>query len=447
LTLSVFDLYCTAWYISKANKIYLPLENFITGENKMRIKHTIKTFALGSIASVVLFACGNDPMAASNQAPQLPQVSVAQVINERITEWDEFTGRLQAPQTVELIPRVSGYIDSVAFKEGAIVKQGQLLFNIDDRPFVAEVARLNAELLNAKTAAELAKANYVRGQQLASQKAMSAELLDNRRAAQLQTAAAVASVEAALSRAQLDLSFTKIKAPISGRVSYAQITAGNYVTAGQSQLTKIVSTDKMYAYFDVDELTYLKYSQLASNGQRADTRDEHANPVYMALANELDYKHIGNIDFVDNSVNQQTGTIRIRASFDNLDNRLIPGLFTHLKLVGSSSYQGILIDEKAIGTDLNNKYVLVLNDQTLEYRPVELGEKVDGLRIITKGLSVSDRIVVNGLQRVRPNMQVQPNVVEMTNKETLSNLRNAQQLLDQTQNELTAKTDSSVTRS
>ena len=415
----------------------------------MKIKHKLRVFALGSIASVVLFACGQTEHneAAQQAAQSLPVVTVAQVINERITEWDEFTGRLQAPQTVALVPRVSGYIDAVAFKEGALVNQGDLLFKIDDRSFVAEVARLQAELQSALTAAELAKNNYVRGQQLAEQKAMSAELLDNRRAAQQQTAATVASVKAALSRAELDLSYTKITAPISGRVSFAQITAGNYVTAGQSQLTHIVSTDQMHAYFDVDEQTYLKYARLADAGQRADTRDEQANPVYMALANEQQYSHVGSIDFVDNSVNQQTGTIRVRASFSNADNSLIPGLFAHIKLVGSRSYQGILIDEKAIGTDLNNKYVLVLNQQTLEYRPVTLGEQIDGLRIITKGLEANDRIVVNGLQRVRPNMQIEPKVVEMSDAETLSNLRSAQQLLDQTQNELTAKTDSSVTRS
>ena len=413
----------------------------------MQISHKLKTFILGSVASVVLVACGNNQAGEVEQPQNLPQVTVAQVINERITEWDEFTGRLQAPQTVSLVPRVSGYIDYVAFKEGSLVKQGDLLFKIDDCSFVAEVSRLKADLQNASTAAELAKNNYIRGQQLATQKAMSAELLDNRRAAEQQAIATVASVKAALSRAELDLSFTKITAPISGRVSLAQITAGNYVTAGQSQLTNIVSTDLMYAYFDVDEQSYLKYVQLADAGKRADTRDEQANPVYMALANDQDYSHIGNIDFVDNSVNQQTGTIRIRASFSNKDHSLIPGLYAHLKLVGSNSYQGILIDEKAIGTDLSNKFVLVLNGQTLEYRPVTLGEKIDGLRIIAKGLTATDRIVVNGLQRVRPNMQIEPKLVEMTNEETLSNLRAAQLLLDQTQTELTAKTDSSMIRS
>jgi multidrug efflux system membrane fusion protein len=410
------------------------------------MKRTIRAFMLSSLAAAVLVACGNQQTAEQTQPQNLPLVTVAHVINERITEWDEFTGRLQAPETVLLVPRVSGYIDTIAFKEGALVNKGDLLFVIDDRSFTTEVARLKAELQNAKTAAQLAKSNYQRGKQLTAQRAISAEVLDNRRAASQQSAASVASVEAALAHAQLDLSYTRITAPISGRVSFAQITAGNYVTAGQSQLTQIVSTDKMYAYFDVDEQTYLKYTQLASTGQRADARDENANPVYMALANEQDFSHIGSVDFVDNTINQQTGTIKIRASFANSDNRLIPGLFAHLKLVSSNSYQGILIDEKAVGTDLNHKYVLVVKDHTLEYRSVTLGEKVNGLRLITSGLSADDLVVINGLQKVRPNMQIESNVVEMTNQETLSKLRQKQLLLDQTQTELTAKTDSSVTR-
>lgn len=412
----------------------------------MNIKNTLRAFALGSVAAFILGGCSSEQDSVPSQMQNLPQVTVANVISERITEWDEFTGRLQAPETVTLVPRVSGYIDQVAFKEGALVKQGDLLFVIDDRSFVAEVKRLKAELLSATTEVDLAKGNFTRGQGLANQKAMSAELLDSRRALYQQAMAQVASVEAALSRAELDLSFTQIKAPISGRVSMADITAGNYVTAGQSQLTHIVSTELMHAYFDLDELTYLKYAQLANSGQRANARDEQANPVYMALANEAQYSHIGSIDFVDNVVNQQTGTIRLRATFSNEDNSLIPGLFAKLKLVGSRSYQGILIDEKAIGTDLNNKYVLALVGQTLEYRPVTLGEQIDGLRIITKGLEANDKIVVNGLQRVRPMMQIEPKLVDMTNEETLSNLRSAQQLLDQTQSELTAKAYSSITR-
>jgi multidrug efflux system membrane fusion protein len=413
--------------------------------NIMSIRSTVGTFVLGSIAAMVLSACGSPEAASQAEAPPAPQVSVAPVVNERITEWDEFTGRLQAPETVNLVPRVSGYIEQVHFNEGALVNKGDLLVQIDPKPFAAEVARLKAELQSAQSASALAENEYIRAEKLSTARAISAELLDTRLARKQQTAANVASVRAALQRAELDLSYTRITAPISGRVSYAQITAGNYVNAGQSQLTSLVSTDKMYAYFDVDEQSYLKYLRLSEDGKRADTRDATANPVYMTLADDSDYQHIGNVDFVDNSVNQQTGTIRIRASFANSDNNLLPGLFARIKLVGSESYQGILIDEKAIGTDLNNKYVLVVNaENQLEYRAVKLGEKINGLRIVREGLTATDRIVVNGLQRVMPNIQIEPKLVDMATEEQLAGLRKNQQLLDKTSTALTAETVSAA---
>jgi membrane fusion protein, multidrug efflux system len=413
----------------------------------MGMKHTLKTLMLSSIAGVLLVACGDQQVPSNSPAELAPQVSVAQVISERITEWDEFSGRLQAPETVTLVPRVSGYIKQVNLNEGTLVKAGDLLFKIDPAPFEADVARLRADLQSAVTAAQLASNNYQRGEQLAGQRAMSAELLDNRRAAKQQAEANVASVNAALQKAELDLSYTKITAPIDGRVSYAQITTGNFVTAGQSELTHLVSTDKMYAYFDVDERTYLKYAQLSSAGKRADTRDRQANPVYMTLANNSDHNYAGSVDFVDNAINQQTGTIRVRASFANQDNNLIPGLYAHIKLIGSETYQGILIDEKSIGTDLNNKFVLVVNKDVLEYRAVELGEKINGLRIVNKGLDASDRIVVNGLQRVRPNMQIAPVMVNMASEEQISKLRSEQEVLDQNNLILTAQLDNSTNRS
>lgn len=409
----------------------------------MSRKSTVKNFMLASVTVVVLAACGNPEAASQGQAPvaAAPVVSVAQVVYERITEWDEFTGRLQAPQTVNLMPRVSGYIEQVHFSEGALVQKGDVLVQIDPRPFAADVARLKAELQSAQSAAVQADNDYNRAEKLSSQRAISAELLDSRLARKQQTAATVAAVQAALQRAELDLSYTRISAPISGRVSYAQVTAGNYVTAGQSQLTSLVSTDKMYAYFDVDEQSYLKYARLTEAGKRADTRDASANPVYMALADDSSYSRIGHVDFVDNRIDAQTGTIRIRASFANDDNSLLPGLFARIKLVGSDSYDGVLIDEKAIGTDLNNKFVLLVNgNNQLEYRAITLGEKVNGLRIVSSGLSATDRIVVNGLQRVRPSMQIEPNLVEMASSEQLAKLRQQQQILSQTQNALTAQT-------
>ncbi|MEN3156893.1 efflux RND transporter periplasmic adaptor subunit [Alkalimonas sp. NCh-2] len=406
----------------------------------MDTSNKIKSLLLASAATLVLAACSQPEAGDQQQTPALMQVSVAEVVYERITEWDEFTGRLQAPETVQLVPRVSGYIEQIHFQEGALVQQGDLLLQIEPWPFAAEVARLNAELLSAKSAAALAQSEYRRAETLSQQRAISAEVLDSRLARKQQTAAAVASVEAALQRAELDLSYTRITAPISGRVSYAEVTAGNYVQAGQSLLTSIVSTDTMYAYFDVDEQNYLKYSRLTSAGKRADPRDAAANPVYMALADDPAFRYTGSIDFVDNRINQQTGTIRIRARFDNSENDLLPGLFARVRLVGSHSYDGVLIDEKAIGTDLNNKFVLLVRDDNqLEYRAITLGDKVNGLRIVREGLSAEDRIVVNGLQRVMPNMQIEPRMVPMATTEQLANLRREQQQLDQASMALTAK--------
>lgn len=406
----------------------------------MSTKNTIKTFMLGSIAAVVLAACGN-PEAAAPTAPAAPVITVAEVIHERITEWDEFTGRLQAPETVALIPRVSGYIEQVSFREGAFVKAGDLLFQIDPRQFSAEVQRLKAELQSAETARVLADNDFERAEKLSAQRAISEEILDSRLARKHQAAATVASVKAALERAELDLAYTRVTSPIDGRVSYAQITAGNYVTAGQSELTRIVSNATMYAYFDVDEQTWLKYMQLTADGRKADTRNG-ASPVYMALANDTEFRHTGSVDFVDNAVNQQTGTIRIRASFRNEEQTLLPGLFARIRLAGSAPYDGILIDDKAIGTDLNNKFVLVLNGQNqVEYRTVTLGERLNGLRIVQSGLQPQEKIVVNGLQRIMPNMVIQPQLTDMTSSEKLLGLRNRQQQLDQHLSELTAQAE------
>jgi multidrug efflux system membrane fusion protein len=400
------------------------------GTIAMRKTQTVRTFLLASIAAVVLAACGQPEAAGAGAAPKAPTVDVATVVEQRITEWDEFTGRLQAPETVALMPRVSGYLDKVLFTEGALVKAGDLLFQIDDRAFTADVNRLKAELQSAISQQQLANSDYQRAEQLRSQKAIAEEVLDARRARKDQSASQVAAVKAALTKAELDLSHTQVRAPISGRVSNALITAGNYLQAGQSQLTSIVSTDRMYAYFDADEQTYLKYVQLAATGKRGDSRNE-ASPVLMALSSDSDYRFTGALDFLDNSINPQTGTIRARAVFSNEDNSLIPGLFAKIKLVGSASYQGILIDDKAVGTDLNNKFVLVVDDkQQLQYRPVTLGEKVGGLRIVTSGLKASETIVVNGLQRVRPTMQVTPNTVKMATAEQLLSLQQQQQALD-----------------
>lgn len=397
----------------------------------MSTKNLFRTFIISSVTALVLTACGSAETSPQAQQPPTPKVSVANVLNESVTEWDEFTGRLEAPEQVTLIPRVSGYINSVNFNEGALVQKGDILFQIDADIFAAEVQRLKANLVSATAAQKLAKNDYDRAYKLYKKKAVSEELLDTRQANMHQTIAEVASVKAALVRAELDLAYTKVKAPISGRVSYANVTTGNYVTAGQTELTSLVSTAHMYAYFDIDEQTYLKYVQLTASNQRNDQRAGD-NPVFMALANEADFSHSGVIDFVDNAINRTTGTIRVRARFANLNNDLLPGLFTRIRIAGSGTYKGILIDDKAIGTDLSNKFVLVVGEANkLEYRGVTLGEKVQGLRIIKGGLKAHERIVVNGLQKVRPNMVVAPVIVPMATEDNLSALRHDQAVLEQ----------------
>ncbi len=395
----------------------------------MKTLKSIKITLLVSLTALLLVACGEQPAQQAN-TPAAPKVDVANVLYERITEWDQFTGRLQAPEKVTLVPRVSGYIESINFKEGALVQKGDVLFTIDSRVFTAEYERLKAELTSAISANQLAENDYERANKLFHQKAVSEELIDTRRSNMHQTAAAVASVKAALTSAQLNVEYTQVTAPITGRVSYANETAGNYVTAGQTHLTSLVSTSHMYAYFDIDEQTYLKYAALSFENKRQNPRLGN-NAVVMALANETSFNHQGVIDFVDNTVDQQTGTIRVRANFANQENQLLPGLFARISIAGSESYDSILIDDKAIFTDLNNKFVLLVNDKnTLEYRSVSLGEKLHGLRIITAGLSPNDTIVVNSLQKVRPNVTIEPNLTDMADSEKLEALHQAQRLLD-----------------
>ena len=393
----------------------------------MKLPNPIKSLALASIA-IALSACGVDKSA--EPSPIAPEVSVAKVVHERLTEWDTFTGRLEAPQTVDLRPRVSGYVERVSFEEGDIVNAGEPLFFIDDRPFKAEVDRREATWQSAMAKLKLAESEFKRAEKLIARDAISVELMDNRRSSLRAAEASAKSAKASLDLAKLELSYTQVDAPITGRVSRALITEGNYIAAGKSILTRLVSTDKVYAYFDADEQTYLNYVKLAKAGERPSSRS-HKNLVLMGLANDSGFPHQGHIDFVDNEINPTSGTIRGRAVFDNSDSGFIPGLFARIRLAGSASYKGILIDDKAIGTDLNNKFVLVLNDDNqVDYRAVTLGEKINGLRIIKSGLTADDTIVVNGLQRVRPGSAVTPVNVDMTSAENLAALRKQQREID-----------------
>lgn len=375
-------------------------------------------YPLALVAILQLSACGQAPQSAA-QHPAA-KVSVAAVLQQPINEWDEFTGRLEAPESVEVRPRVSGYIDRVAFDEGSLVKKGQLLFQVDPRPFEVEVKRLHAQLQQARASQTRAVSEAQRGERLRQSNAISAELADARASAAAEAQAAVAGIQAELDNAKLNLSFTRVTAPIDGRVSRAEITEGNLVNAGQSKLTSLVSTDKVYAYFDADERVFLKYVELA---RKAGVQPRDASPVYLGLSSEDGNPHLGQLDFLDNQVNPQTGTIRGRAVFDNSNGQFTPGLYARLKLVGSSTYDASLIQDAAVGTDLGKKFVLVLGqDNSVQYRAIELGPKLEGLRIVRSGLAKGEQIVVNGLQRAMPGATVEPQTVPMADAATLAAL-------------------------
>jgi membrane fusion protein, multidrug efflux system len=378
----------------------------------MKIK-TLRATGMVVCSGLILVSCGKG---GGPQAPPPPQVSVAQVLEKRVKDWDEFTGRLQAVETVEIRPRVSGYIDKVAFTEGSLVKRGTLLFVIDPRPYQAEYNRAAADLKRFKTALELGRIELARVQRLKDSGAVSEEELDERKSTVAQSEANVAGSAAALEAASLNLNFTKVTSPVDGRVSRAEVTRGNLVTGGTNGgtlLSSVVSMDPIYLYFDADEQSFLRYTKMARSGERPSSRDS-GSPVQVGLANEEGFPHSGTVDFVDNQLNPQTGTIRARAVLQNKDGQFTPGLFARVQLLGSGEYSAILIDDRAVNTDQSQKYVLLLGaNNQIEYRKVKLGRVVDGLRVVQEGLKAGDVIIVNGAQRVHPGITVTPQRVTM----------------------------------
>ncbi|HSG90425.1 MAG TPA: efflux RND transporter periplasmic adaptor subunit, partial [Pseudomonadales bacterium] len=349
--------------------------------------------------------------AAAAGMPPPPEVTVAQVLSKPVRAWDEFTGRVAAVETVELRPRVSGYVERVAYEEGQEVRKGDLLFLIDQRPYRAELARAEAGLAQARSEAELARSQDERAQTLANAHAVSQEEVDARRAAAAQANAAVRAAEAAVTQARLNLQFTEVRAPIDGRAGRALVTVGNLAQADATALTTLVSLDPVHVYFDADEQAYLRYNELARRGER----DASRNPVRVGLANEDGYPHAGTVDFVDNQVDPNTGTIRARAVVRNPDRVFTPGLFARVQLEGTGRFEALLIDEKAVLTDQDRKFVYVLGPgNTAVRKDVELGRSVDGLRVVTGGLAPEDQVIVNGVQKVFfAGMPVNPQVVEM----------------------------------
>ena len=362
------------------------------------------------LAAALAVACSSNA-SPGDGAPPAPEVSVAEVVARPVQQWDDFTGRLSAVETVDLRPRVSGYVHRVAYEEGQVVGKGDLLFEIDPRPYRAALDRAQAELERARSEAKLASAQNVRAQALVEARAISREEFETRNAATAQGNASVRAAEAAVAAARLDLQFTQVRSPIDGRAGRAMVTVGNLAQADATLLTTVVSHDPVHVYFEADEQTWLRYSRAARDGERAGTD----SAVRVGLAGEDGYPHAGTVDFVDNRVDPATGTIRARAVLRNPDGLFTPGLFARVQLEGGDRFDALLVDDKAVLTDQDRKYVYVLGEgDTAQRRDVVLGRVVDGLRVVQSGLAPGDRVIVNGLQKVfMPGMPVAAKQVAM----------------------------------
>lgn len=352
------------------------------------------------------------PAAAAGPA----KVTVAKPIPQRLSEWDEFSGRLAAIASVEVRARVSGYLESTHFVEGREVKAGELLFTIDPRRYAAEFARAQAELNRAQASLELATAEAERAAQLIKTQAISAEEADVKSKTRLGATAALAAAQAELDQAKLELDWTKVTAPITGRVGRKIVTEGNLITGGPSGatvLTTIVQLDPIYCYFDVDERSALKYRELARTGKRPSALYGEI-PAQMGLANQAGFPQVGKIDFVDNEISATTGSIKARGVFPNADRLMSPGFFARVRIPGSGDYDAMLVRDSAIGSDQGRAFVYVVGpDGKAVARTIVAGPLERGLRIVREGLTADDRVVVNGLMAVRAGAVVEAEDVEM----------------------------------
>lgn len=365
------------------------------------------------VAALALLASCEDRQAQQGaQGQEPPAVTVSQPTRRTVTDWDSFTGRFEAVAQVEIRARVNGYVQSVDFQDGAVVKRGDLLYVIDPRPYEAAVAQAAGQLADARSRTSLAERELARGQQLAQTAAIAESVVDQRRQQLQISQASIIQAEANYRRAQLDLEFTRVTAPFDGRIGRHLVSIGNLVQGGEggsaTVLATLVSLDPIHVYFDMDEATYLKNVQLWLEGRRPTSRDS-PNPVQITLPGQSAPSHEGRMDFVDNRLDAGTGTLRGRASVPNERLSLVPGQFARVQLIGSAPYEALLLPDAAIGTDQSRKIVYVLKaDDTVEARPVQLGPIDAGLRVVRDGLKPDDRVVVDGLQRVRAGQKVKP---------------------------------------
>jgi membrane fusion protein, multidrug efflux system len=362
------------------------------------------------LLAIALSGCGDKPPQAA--AAAAPPVTVAQPTKRTVTDWDEFTGRFDAVDEVQVRARVGGFVTGVQFRDGAIVSAGDLLYVIDSRPFEAVAEQADGQLADARAKAELAKRELDRGLTLNQSQAVSDQIVDQRRQALQAAHAAEIQAEGALKAAQLNIEFTHVLAPITGRVSRHLVSVGNLVqgsdNGGGTLLTSIVSLDPIYIYFDTDEATYQRNSKLWFEGKRPSSRDT-PNPVQVTLTGETKPSHEGKMDFLDNRMDVSTATLRGRAVIPNKDLSILPGQFGRVRLIGSSPYEALLLPDTAIATDQSRKIVFVVkDDNTVEARPVVLGPIDDGLRVIREGLKAEDHVIVDGIQRARVGAKVTP---------------------------------------
>ncbi|SEN10967.1 membrane fusion protein, multidrug efflux system [Luteibacter sp. UNCMF331Sha3.1] len=361
-----------------------------------------------------LAACGSKPAGAAQAGP--PDVDVAVVGTRTVTDWQAYSGRLQAINRIDIRALVPGTIMAVYFRDGQSVRKGDALFLIDPRTYTAAVDRATAQLAAARARQRFTTLDYARSKKLLDGNAISRRDFDDRANASFEADANVKAAEAAVESAKVDLGYTKIVAPVDGRMSRAEQTVGNIVSAGYSSpvLSTLVSMNPIYAGFDVDESTYLRYL----------SKETQSVPVRMGLASDDGFPRTGTIDSIDNEVSHTAGTIRVRARFDNADGALLPGLYTRVMVGGSAPHAAVLIDDRAVSTDQAKKFVLVVDDkQHAQYREVTLGPVIDGLRVVQNGLKPGERIVVSGLQRVHPGDPVKPNAVAMAGESTVADAK------------------------